>query len=133
MDTSRQKKNRRVRSRSISCFGRTTNVGVASRKLYRVASAQNMAHEQATRTRGHLRSHLHNRESGHVTLQGSEDPSSESHAIIPVFENSVRNGRSSTTNEPKRCEWPVLEPGHRSQCLEPFQFGILSARTVEGL
>jgi hypothetical protein len=46
----------------------------AARKLYSVASAQNMAHEQVTRIRGYLRGHLHNRESRHVTLERSQDP-----------------------------------------------------------
>jgi hypothetical protein len=45
----------------------------AARKLYGVASAQNMAHEQATRVRGYLRGHLHDRESEHVTLERSQD------------------------------------------------------------
>jgi hypothetical protein len=59
--------------------------------------------------------------------------SSESHTIIAVFKNSVRNGRSSTTDGAKRRKWSILEPGHRSQSLEPFQFGTLGAGTVERL
>ena len=62
----------------------------AARKLHGVASAQNMAHEQTTRIRGDLRRHLHDRESGHVTLESSQDP-----IAPPSRERSL----SSTTDD----------------------------------
>jgi hypothetical protein len=62
-------------------------------KLYGVAGAQNMADEQATRIHGYLGGHFDNRESGHVTLEGGQDP-----ITSPNRERSL----SGTTDDARR-------------------------------
>jgi hypothetical protein len=65
----------------------------AARKLYRVTSAQNMAREQRARVGGYLRGHFHHRESGHVILEGSQDP-----ITSPIRQRSL-----SRTTDDTRC------------------------------